>query len=119
MEEASEAARLLYNTYGGDVELLLGPPFLTAGYECPSLLRGLFDMSSWVYRAQSYTQSLNLSWAAAVDLAKERGTGGFQQRVSQIFKVQHTVRSTSLKGLFISEGWPDVPYGVAEMPASA
>ena len=116
--EASEAASLLYNTYGGEVELLMGPPFLIAECECPSLLRGLFDMSSWVNRAQTYTQSLNLTWAAAVDLAKERGTGGHQQRVNQIFKVQHTVRSTSLKGLFISEGWPDVPHGVAGMPAS-
>ena len=116
--EATEAARLLHNTYGGDVELLLGPPFLLDNYNIPSLIRGVFEMHAWATRAQGFTPSLSISWACAVENIKEKGTGGMQETAVQVLKLRTCLRPSSQTSLWVSNGWPDMPKGVAAMTTS-
>ena len=119
LKSLCEARDMLYEVYGGEVELLAGPPFLIHGADHPGLIRGILEMREWATRAQSSSPSLNLSWMCAADMVIELGTGGKQAPYEILYRSYANLDSQGPMSLWISKGWENMPARARPLPTEA
>ena len=115
IQDLSEILDMVWTNFGGELEIVPGPPLLLSGTDSSQLIQALHDLTAWISTLKETAGALYNSFGLVDSIVKERGVGRQNREVDIFMRLPASLSNPGKQVTVSAKGSGDLPAAMSPL----
>ena len=115
IQDLSEILDMVWTNFGGELEIVPGPPLLLSGTDSSQLIQALHDLTAWISTLKETAGALYNSFGLVDSIVKERGVGRQNREVDIFMRLPASLSNPGKQVTVSAAGSGDLPAAMSPL----